>query len=305
MLKKVTSCRFGKKGEVISSTVKLQIDALGRRVRRALLGFHPTNMTRENWQLLEEQGLIFDVEKHKPFNMDNCLCMDIETCSLINTGGRFLVHNVGWGHTLHGLDIDTGEPFSREHVKELVAQSEQELATSGVLWDALQQWQLIADTIKENELGDTLFIYAHNNAKFDGVAVMHSILSSTNTPCDDMLESNGKFISFRWKNLVFRDSMLIATSSLAEAAKAYGIKTRKSYLPHTYLQNVNSLTELLHRIHSDVPWEHLEPHMDWFHDVKMKDLQFRVKDRTVEQWKKRARGLEDLPTPEYMPLPPS
>ena len=99
MLKKVTSCRFGKKGEVISSTVKLQIDALGRRVRCALLGFHPTNMTRENWQLLEEQGLIFDVEKHKPFNMDNCLCMDIETCSLINTGGRFLVHNVGWGHT--------------------------------------------------------------------------------------------------------------------------------------------------------------------------------------------------------------
>ena len=166
-----------------------------------------------------------------------------------------------------------------------MAQSESELATSKVLWQALQEWQDIAETIKENGLGDTLFIYAHNNAKIDGVAVMHSILSSTNTPCDDMLESNGKFISFRWKNLVFRDSMFIATSSLAEAAKAYGIKTRKSYLPHTYLQNVNSLTELLHRIHSDVPWEHLESHMDWFHDVKMKDLQFRVKDRTFEQWK--------------------
>ena len=105
-----------------------------------------------------------------------------------------------------------------------MAQSEPELATSKVLWQALQEWQDIADTVKENGLNDTLFTYAHNNANFDGVVVMHSILSSTNTPCDDMLESNGKFISFRWKNLVFRDSMLIATSSLAEAAKAHGIK---------------------------------------------------------------------------------
>ena len=189
-------------------------------------------MTRENWQQLEEQGLIFDEKKkHKPFNMNNCLCMDIETCSLINTGWRFLVHNVGWGHALDGRDIATGELFSRGHVKELVAQSESELATSKVLWQALQEWQDIAVTLKENELGDTLFIYAHNNAKFDGVAVMHSILSSTNTPCDDMLESNGKFISFRWKNLVFRDSMLIATSSLAEAAKAYGIKHGSRIFP--------------------------------------------------------------------------
>ena len=42
-----------------------------------------------------------------------------------------------------------------------------------------------------------LDIYAHNNALFDGVAVMHAVLSETITPCEDLLESNGKLISFR------------------------------------------------------------------------------------------------------------
>ena len=245
------------------------------------MGFHPTNMTPENWKLLEEQGLIFDEDAHKPFSMDNCLSMDIETCSLKDTGGRFMVHNIGWGHAISGVD----PIMDREHVKELVAQSEGDLVKSTVMWQALQEWQKLAVRVQEWGRGENLYVYAHNNAKFDGVAVMHAILSETKTPVEDMLVSNGKFISFRWKNLIFRDSMLIATSSLAAAAVAYGIKTRKSYLPHTYLQNCDSLSQLLYRIHSDVPWEELEPHMDWFHDTKMKDLQYRVKDRSFEQWR--------------------
>ena len=75
MLSKVTSCRYGKKDQIVSSTVKLQIDAVGRRVRCAMMGIHPTNMTPENWRNLEEQGLIFDEDTHKPLSMDNCLSM--------------------------------------------------------------------------------------------------------------------------------------------------------------------------------------------------------------------------------------
>ena len=79
--------------------------------------------------------------------------------------------------------------------------------------------------------------------------------------------------------------MLIATTSLAEAAVAYGVKTKKSYLPHSYLQNVDSLEELLCRILEPTLWEKLEPHMEWFHHVKMKDQQYRKKGRTLEQWR--------------------
>ena len=102
-------------------------------------------MTPENWRKLEEQGLIYDEDTHKPFNMDNCLSMDIETCSLKDTGGRFMVHNIGWGHAISGVD----PIMDREHVKELVAQSEGDLVKSTVVWQALQEWQKLAVRVQE------------------------------------------------------------------------------------------------------------------------------------------------------------
>ena len=130
-----------------------------------------------------------------------------------------------------------------------------------------------------------MYVYAHNNSGFDGVAVIHSILSNFDEPLTDMLVSNRKYISFRWKNLIFRDSILTATSSLDEAAKAYDIPESKGYLPHSYLQNCSSLTEILHKINTPVLWSDLEDHIDWFHEVKKDDLQKRVAGRTFEAWK--------------------
>ena len=97
--------------------------------------------------------------------------------------------------------------------------------------------------------------------------------------------------------------MLIATSSLAAAATAYGVKTQKSYFPNSYVQNVESLSELLKRIHSDVRWEKLETHMDWFNDVKKKDLQYRVQGRSFEQWMGRTGDMEELRAFQNVPLP--
>ena len=110
-----------------------------------------------------------------------------------------------------------------------------------------------------------MYVYAHNNSGFDGVAVIHSISSNFDEPLDEMLVSNGKYISFRWKNLIFRDSMLIATSSLDEAATAYDLPESKGYLPHSYLQTCSSPKEILWKINTPVLWEKLENHIDRFH----------------------------------------
>ena len=168
--------------------------------------------------------------------------MDIETSSIKNTESRFLVHNVGWVHSLNGV-------AHREDMCELVAQNVEDLVESKVMWNAFKEWKQTAERVCAAGRGRKLYVYAHNNSRFDGVAVMHAILSETSEPVRDLRISNGKYMSFEWKNLVFRDSMLIATTSHAEAAIAYVVKKKKSYLPHSYLQNVDSLEELLCRIH--------------------------------------------------------
>ena len=130
-----------------------------------------------------------------------------------------------------------------------------------------------------------MYVYAHNNSRFDGVAVIHSILASSTDPLEDFLVSNGKFISFKWQNLIFRDSMLIAMSSLDAAAKAYGVEESKGYLPHSYIQNCTTLTEILERLNNPVSWRTMEPYMDWFHAVSTEDLQKRETGRSFEDWR--------------------
>ena len=78
--------------------------------------------------------------------MHNCWIIDIETSSVKNTGGRFLVHNVGWVHNLSGV-------AERKDVEELVAQTVEELAESTVMWDALEKWKEIAKLVKKGGLG--------------------------------------------------------------------------------------------------------------------------------------------------------
>ena len=110
--------------------------------------------------------------------------------------------------------------------------------------EALNYWQAHAEKI-----ADIVYVYAHNGSKFDAIPVIYSIMCATNEPVKDMCVSNGRFISFAWKDLRFRDSMLIATSSLSAACKAYGVKATKGYLPHAYLQGCSSLRQTLDRLH--------------------------------------------------------
>ena len=98
-----------------------------------------------------------------------------------------------------------------------------------------------------------LYIYAHNMSKFDGLFIIRAILQGEGKIQDEM-KSNGRYVSFRFKNLVFRDSLLITMTSLKHAANSYGCESSKGYLPHRYLQNVSCRTEVLRRINERVSW---------------------------------------------------
>ena len=74
-------------------------------------------------------------------------------------------------------------------------------------------------------------------------------------------------------------------SSLKSAANSYGVASSKGYLPHRYVQNCSSATEILERINRTMPWRDLELYMDWFTDVTDAKLHERKAGRTWEQWR--------------------
>lgn len=218
------------------------------------------------------------------FSMDDVVTMDLETASVLDTKGNFLVYAVGW--SFHG------QYHSR------VASTSEELQTNGVLWDALTQWSQLGAAVgvpatasadpdvdvSVPKLG-RIYVYAHNGSRFDSVLAMNCILANSKDMPTDQLMSNGKLISFTYNNLVFRDSCLLTLSSLKDAAAACGAKSSKGYLPHGYLQNCASADEVLQRINGIVPWRMLEPFCDWFHDLDDAELHKRVAGRTWEQWR--------------------
>jgi len=220
-------------------------------------------------QFINKKGAYPD----KTFDMDNVVSFDIETCSVAGTGGRFMTYAVGWQYG--------------NHYKSFVAETEAELEQNTILWKAIQRWQEIAEGLQEPEQKrrKPLYIYAHNGSRFDAVAAIQTILANSPDVPTDQLESNGRFISFAYKDLVFRDSCLITMSSLKAAANSYGVQASKGYLPHGYLQNCSSARELLDRINRTMPWRELEPYMDWFTDAKDDDLHERKAGRTWEQWR--------------------
>ena len=77
-----------------------------------------------------------------------------------------------------------------------------------VLWKALKKWKQLAEDqsilLDEHghEIKKTLYIYAHNGAKFDVIPIIRAILTATGKPVGDMFCNNGKFISFTWENLI-------------------------------------------------------------------------------------------------------
>ena len=70
----------------------------------------------------------------------------------------------------------------------------------------------------------------HTCSKFDGVAVIRTLLKKTKEPVEDLLASNSRYVSFKWERLIFRDSMLITTGSLGSVPKSYVVET-SSLLP--------------------------------------------------------------------------
>jgi hypothetical protein len=201
--------------------------------------------------------------KRVEHGMENTIAFDIETGSATN--GRFLTYAIRYRHM----------NFS----KELVAEAVEDLS-GALVWRALRDWQALA-----SRRGDVMYVYAHNGSRFDAIEVLYALLSHSDTIPTDYLVSNGKFISFRWGQLVFRDSCLITMSSLKAAATSYGLKTTKDYMPHRYLQNCGSREELLRRLHADVTWGDLEPYMDWFSDATDGDLHHREAGRSWEAWR--------------------
>ena len=163
---------------------------------------------KERWNEIVTMGLTVP---EVAYDMSQTLAMDLETCSIVHSNGRFLVYAIGYRY------------MGRR--TQLVADTIDDLR-GGLMWKALEQWQQIADEInegREEEDRKPLYAYAHNGSKFDCIEAMHSILANDDEVPTDQLESNGKFISFKWRDLVFRDSCLITMSSLASACTAFGL----------------------------------------------------------------------------------
>ena len=122
--------------------------------------------------------------------MSNVLSMDLETGSVINTDGRFMVYAVGFHHKSIGYH-------------RIVAETEEELVTGSFIWKAIKQWRDVADELPMigDEEGDgklsqqPLIIFAHNGSRFDVIPIMRAILTATGKPLGDMLCSNGKLVS--------------------------------------------------------------------------------------------------------------
>ena len=225
---------------------------------------------QEQWESIVGMGLTVP---EVAYDMTRSLAMDLETCSVVGSNGRFLVYAIGFRYM--------------DRKVQLIAQTVEDLR-GGLMWRAVQEWQKVAEEInagKEGKDRKPLYVYAHNGSKFDAIEAMHSILANDGEVPTDQLESNGKFISFAWRDLVFRDSCLITMSSLASACTAFGLETSKGFLPHRYLQNCHDEDEILRRLHGTVTWAELEPYMDWFSEANDEELHSRKAGRTWEQWR--------------------
>ena len=158
----------------------------------------------------------------------------------------------------------------------------------GLIAQALKRCEAVAvklnADVTDPKKRRTLYIQAWNGSRFDAIPFLHSIVCQGGTPTDE-LESNGKFISFRYGDLVFHDPCLIAMCSLSDAAEAYGSTVSKGDMPHRYLQNCISIEQLLERLHGCVQIQDLEPYMDWFGDCTNEELHTRIQGRTWEQWR--------------------
>lgn len=255
------------------------IEAKGLNIRCKELNIEPRDLNKVNRMMDQIKDLKLTLPKVR-HDMTQSLAMDLETASVKGTNGTFLVYAVGYRY--------------EEEKTRLVAQSYEDLH-GDLLWTALLNWEQIAaemnavknQNVKEGEKEKEypLYIYAHNGSRFDAISAIHTILSKSGEVPSDQLESNGKFISFRWRRLIFRDSCLITMSSLSAACNSFGLRTKKTFLPHRYFQNCENEAEVLNRLHGSITWRELEPYMDWFSECKEDALHTRIAEKSWEQWR--------------------
>ena len=105
----------------------------------------------------------------------------------------------------------------KDQCHSLVAETERDLETNSILWKAIQQWNELAKAQDEEEWdegpalfeeapkkkSEKIYIYARNARRFDSIAAIQAILANSEDVPTDQLESNGKFISFTYKDHFF------------------------------------------------------------------------------------------------------
>lgn len=285
-------------------------DAVGKARRQ-----YPAEMRR----LEKEQVPIFVKPEMCAFDT-NVVSMDIETASCVQSHpGRFLTYAVGWrfGDTYREIVAQTPDDLDGRILFQAINEW-QRLADDlnggpaptlaplpggddeAMLREREMEGLLggIPAEPKKRKAGHTdgpqprkqLYIYAFNGSTFDVVACIRAILTHAagsdgrTTPPSDLLVSNGRYISVKFGDLVFRDARLITQGSLAAAATSFGLQATKGYLPHQYLQNCIDAEDILRRLHATVRWDDLLPYIDWFAETGEAELHQRKAGRTHEEW---------------------
>ena len=153
--------------------------------------------------------------------------------------------------------------------------------------DTLQEMYL--HELETLDLGPGLYPEAYNGGRFDHVEVVHSLLADKQEVPQNYMKSNGRIISFDWRKLHFRDICQITMCPLSAACKSYGVETLKGYLPHGYLQRLDSHDEILERLYGKTSWTELKEAglIDWLNEVSPDDVQVRPIKQSYEEWIKQ------------------
>ena len=130
------------------------------------------------------------------------------------------------------------------------------------------------------------YLYSYNGSRFDSIELFRAMLMKGDEKPKDELVSNNKLISFTWKNFVARDACLITMSNLKSACDAFSLETKKTNLPHRYMQQCDTFQQVIDRLWGKVSWGDLEPYMDFFSETKEKELHKRYFDKSHKTWMK-------------------
>jgi hypothetical protein len=95
--------------------------------------------------------------------------------------------------------------------------------------------------MEQNNGGRNILI-AHNSSGYDSRIFLTYLIGSVRNFSKDALRivtRGSKILELRYKDIVFRDSMLFLPGSLASLAKAFGLEIAKGYFPHLFNSHEN------------------------------------------------------------------